>query len=63
MVVVGLIVTETGLPQGTHIVKSGGESFDTAALKAVSQYRFDPATLRGKPVPVEINIEVQFQLY
>jgi protein TonB len=29
----------------------------------VRQYRFKPATLRGKPVPVEVNIEVNFRIY
>jgi len=26
-------------------------------------YRFKPATLQGKPVPVEVNIEVTFRIY
>ena len=33
------------------------------AIKAVEQYRFGPATENGKPVPVEVNIDVQFRVY
>jgi protein TonB len=36
---------------------------DEEALEAVSQYKFKPATLQGKPVPVEVNIEVHFLIF
>jgi hypothetical protein len=29
----------------------------------VSTWRFQPATLNGQPVDVEVNVEVRFQLY
>jgi hypothetical protein len=34
---------------------------DEKAVEAVKQYRFNPAMEAGKPVPVEINIEVNFR--
>jgi periplasmic protein TonB len=36
--------------------------FDAAAEKAVRQYRFSPATYKGKPVPVICRQKVVFQL-
>ena len=36
---------------------------DKNAIKAVEQYTFQPSMLDGKPVPVEIAIEVNFQLF
>jgi protein TonB len=36
---------------------------DEKAVEAVKQYKFKPAMMQGKPVPVEINIEVNFQLF
>jgi outer membrane biosynthesis protein TonB len=36
---------------------------DEKAIGAVSTWRFQPATLNGKPVAVEINVQVSFRLY
>jgi len=36
---------------------------DEKAVEAVKQYKFKPATLQGKAVPVEVNIEVNFRIY
>ena len=63
LVLVGITVPADGIPTDLHIVKSGGTSFDKSALNAVKQYRFRPATLHGKAVPVAINIEVNFQIF
>ncbi len=38
-------------------------SLDQQALKAASQYRFEPARYQGRPVPVEMNIEITFQVF
>jgi protein TonB len=63
LVLVGLTVSTDGVPTDIHIVKSGGDTFDKSALTAVQQYRFQPATQLGKPVPVAINVEVQFKIF
>jgi TonB family protein len=63
LVLVGLTVPADGIPTDIHIVKSGGDTFDKSALTAVQQYRFQPATLLGKPVSVAINVEVLFEIF
>ncbi len=35
---------------------------DEQAVAAVRQYRFKPATLDGKPVPVDLYIDVNFAM-
>jgi protein TonB len=35
---------------------------DEKAIEAVSQWRFQPATLNAQPVAVQINVEVSFRL-
>lgn len=55
-IVVGITVDAKGAPQQVHIVCSPEPAFNPAALQAVMQYRFRPALLDGKPVPVKVNI-------
>lgn len=72
--VVGLIVGNDGKPYHVHMVHSISEGLDPdlrpsaleldqRAMEAVQQYRFQPATYQGKPVPVEVNVEVNFRVY
>jgi bla regulator protein blaR1 len=61
--VLALIVDEEGNPQRVQVVRHLGMGLDKKAVEAARQYRFKPATLRGKPVPVEVNIEVNFRIY
>ena len=63
VVLVDLIVDENGNPRNVHVVRPLGMGLDAKAVQAVSQYRFTPATKGGKPVPVEVNIQVNFRLY
>jgi len=44
-------------------LRSIAEGLDEQAVKAVEQYRFKPGTLDGKPVPVRLNVEINFQLF
>ncbi len=63
VVVVSIIVDAQGNPQRPRIVRALGMGLDEKALEAVKQYKFRPAMQGGKPIPVEINIEVNFQLF
>jgi len=62
-VLVGLVVDTNGMPQNVHIVRGVGMGLDEKAMEAVRQYRFKPAMENGKPVPVEVNVEVNFQIF
>ncbi len=61
--VLSLIVDEQGNPQRVQVVRHLGMGLDKKAVEAVRQYRFRPAMLHGRPVPVEVNIEVNFRIY
>ncbi|HWB32082.1 MAG TPA: energy transducer TonB [Acidobacteriaceae bacterium] len=63
VVLVGLIVDTNGMPRNVHIVRGVGMGLDENAVAAVKQYRFKPAMENGKPVPVELNVEVNFQIF
>ena len=63
VVVISLIVDAQGNPQHVRVTRQLGMGLDEKAVEAVKQYKFKPALMQGKPVPVEINIEVNFQLF
>jgi periplasmic protein TonB len=61
--VVSVVVDAQGRTQRVQVIRHLGMGLDQKAVEAVRQYRFKPATLQGKPVPVEVNIEVTFRIY
>jgi periplasmic protein TonB len=63
IVIVGLVVDSEGSPRNIHISRSYNTDFDAEAIKAIRQYRFKPAMKSGRPVAVQINIEVDFRKY
>lgn len=62
VVVVGLIVGTDGKPEQVRVLRGVGHGLDEKALEAVRQYRFQPAMENGKPVPVRVNVQVNFQI-
>jgi TonB family protein len=63
----GIVILETlidasGNVTGAHILKPLPEGLDDAAVTAVKQWRFEPATLNGQPVTVIFNLTIQFKL-
>ncbi len=62
-VVVGLVVDEKGNATRVHVVRGLGMGLDEKAIEAVRQFRFKPAMENGKPVKVEVNVEVNFQIF
>ncbi|HZY61332.1 MAG TPA: TonB family protein [Edaphobacter sp.] len=62
-VLVGLWIDQNGIPSHVHVVRGIGMGLDQKAVEAVKQWRFKPAMENGKPVLVELNIEVNFQIF
>jgi TonB family protein len=71
---VALIVDTQGNAVNVHIAKSIADSvdeklrataliLDQAAIDAVKKYRFAPATYNGKPVPVYLNVMINFEIF
>jgi TonB family protein len=59
-----LVVDVKGKPQNVKVVNSGGARFDDAALTAVRSWRFKPSTCNGEPMPMQINMKIDFpELY
>lgn len=62
-VLVNLWVGTDGLPTHVHVIRGVGMGLDEKAVEAVKQYKFRPAMENGKPVLVELNVEVNFQIF
>ncbi len=62
--IVSIIVDAHGNPQNPRVVRPLGMGLDQKALEAVMKYKFKPAMKDGKtPVPVMVNVEINFRLY
>jgi TonB family protein len=59
--VLWLVIDQLGLPRRIHIARTVGFGLDEQAVEAVSHWIFQPATRDGNPVPVMINIKVNFR--
>lgn len=58
-----LIVGPDGHPRDVKVARSLGMGLDQKAIEAVKKWTFEPAMKDGKPVAVQINVEVNFRLY
>jgi protein TonB len=61
--VLWLVVGPDGKPRDLRIARSLGLGLDEKAIEAVKTWKFEPAMKDGKPVAVQINVEVSFRLY
>jgi protein TonB len=62
-VVLWLVVGADGKPRDIRVSRTLGLGLDEKAIEAVKNWRFEPAMRDGKPVAVQINVEVNFHLY
>jgi TonB family protein len=62
IVIIQSIISPTGCLHSLKILKPLTPELNTAALIAVSQWRFSPGMLDGKPVDVIYNLTVNFKL-
>jgi TonB family protein len=58
---VTLWVDVHGNPSHVHATRGLAMGLDEKAVEAVRQYKYKPAMKDGKPVMVELNVEVRFQ--
>ncbi len=61
--VLWLIVGPDGKPRDIKVSRNLGMGLDEKAIQAVKTWKFEPAMKDGKPVAVEISVEVEFRLY
>lgn len=59
-VVLTLTIDAEGKVEKAEVALSGGKDFDFAALEAVKQWEFDPATRDGRPVHAKIRVPFHF---
>ncbi len=57
-----LYVDADGKPSHIRVVRGVGMGLDEKAVEAVRQYRFKPAMKDGKPIQVDLYVEVNFQI-
>jgi len=58
-----LWVDEQGNPSHVRVIRGVGMGLDEKAVEAVRQYKFKPAMQNGKPVKVDLYIDVNFQIF
>jgi len=59
-VVLYVTIAADGKLRMPYVVESGGPVFDGAAVVAIREWKFHPATCDGKPIPVQIHVQVNF---
>lgn len=61
--VVAVIVDPQGNTQRPQVVRRLGMGLDQKAIAVVRGYKFKPAISHGKPVAVQVDLQVNFRLY
>jgi TonB family protein len=59
------IVTKAGLAEKCSVIRpldSNNYGLDNEALKTATRYRFKPASLKGEPVAMQVNIIIEFRM-
>lgn len=62
VVIVQAIIDKQGNVTNVKVLKGLGMGLDQAAVDAIKKWKFEPATLNGKPVSVYYNLTVNFRL-
>ncbi len=60
--VLWVAVGEQGTVDAVKVERSAGHDLDQKAIDAVKQWKFEPATKDGTPVPVHVDVQVSFHL-
>lgn len=62
MVMVEAMINERGRVDSVRVLKGLPHGLDQAAVDAIRQWTFEPATIDGKPVPTAYNLTMNFRL-
>jgi protein TonB len=62
VVILEAIITKDGSVSDVRILRGINPLLDNAAMRAVQQWRYKPATFNGRPVPVYLTVTVTFTL-
>lgn len=62
VVILEAVIDEEGRVTNLQVLKGVSRELDRAAVEAVSQWRYQPATLEGRAVKVIFNLTINFQL-
>jgi TonB family protein len=63
IVTLAMIVLPDGRASHVRVTRSLGMGLDEKAIEAVRNWRFEPGRKDGRPVPVQVEVEVDFHLY
>ena len=58
-----IVVGEDGAVRDAQVTRSLGAYLDSKAVELVKNWKFEPANKKGKPVAVQLAVEVDFRLY
>jgi TonB family protein len=61
-VILEALITTSGCVANVSVLQTAHPALDIAALRAVADWRYSPALLGGKPVPVILNVTVDFNI-
>jgi periplasmic protein TonB len=60
IVILEIFIGTDGTVTSAKVLRSPDRMFDQPAIDAVTQWRYEPTTLDGKPVPVITTVTVNF---
>ncbi|MCU1311362.1 MAG: outer rane transport energization protein TonB [Candidatus Angelobacter sp.] len=63
IVTLWVVLNAQGRVERERVHSSLGMGLDEQAIAAVRNWRFEPATKNGRPIPVQMYVEVSFRLY
>lgn len=61
-VILTYIVDVSGIVKDVKVIRGDSKSFEDAAVRAVSQYKYSPAICYGRPVESEVTTTIEFRL-
>jgi TonB family protein len=61
-VLLSALVGVDGLPSEIKLFQGLGKGLDDKAFECLRQWRFTPGTNHGEPIPVKVQVEVDFRV-